>query len=164
MKIVIIYYSYSGNTKEVSYVLGEYLKEEGEVDMVELRGLDESNQFFGQAMRAFGHKRAKLQPLSFDLSGYDLVCLGTPVWAFGPAPAVNTYLDQCHGVDGKDIIIYATYGSGAGKGRCLNYIHSLLAEKGAKTLKKFFIQQRKVADKKFVLAKIKEIWPLSPNG
>ncbi|MFH1413572.1 MAG: NAD(P)H-dependent oxidoreductase [Candidatus Omnitrophota bacterium] len=161
MRSAVIYYSYSGNTKKVAQILGEYLKEKGEVSVIELQGLDESNNFFIQGKRAFKHERAKVQPLNFDLSGYDLICLGTPLWLFGPAPAINTYLDQCLGVDGKDVIIYVTYGSGAGKGRCLNYMQSILAEKGAKTFKRFFIQQRKVADSKFVLSKIKEIWPLS---
>ncbi|MBU0709661.1 MAG: NAD(P)H-dependent oxidoreductase [Candidatus Omnitrophica bacterium] len=161
MKIIVIYYSYSGNTQEVSLILSEYLKEKGEVGIVELKGLDESNKFFSQVIRALQHKKAKVQPVSFDLSGYDLICLGTPVWAFGPAPAVNTYLEQCSGVGGKEVVLYATYGSGTGKERCLNYMQKILAEKGAKAFKRFFIQQGKVTDREFVLSKIKEILPLS---
>lgn len=164
MQSVIVYYSYSGNTQKVADVLTEYLKPQGEVDVIELKGLDESDKFLTQAARAFRHKRATIQPVNLDLSGYDLICMGTPVWAFGPAPAMNTYLDKCFGVEGKSVILFSTYGSGTGNERCLNYMQDILAKKGAKDFKKFSIQQFKVNDKEFVLSKIKEATRLWSNG
>ena len=164
MQGIIIYYSYSGNTKKVASVLAEILSQKGEVEIIELKGLDESDKFFSQAFRAFRHKRAELEPVNLDLTKYDLVCLGTPVWAFGPAPAMNTYLDKCFGLEGKEIILFTTYGSGAGRGRCLDYMQSILTPKGAKNFKRFSIQQFRVNDKDFALSKIKEILRLWPNG
>jgi flavodoxin len=156
MKSIIIYYSYSGNTKKVTEILAEYLRQKGEVEEIELTGLDEAKTFLAQGKRALIHTRARIAPVVFDLSVYDLICLGTPVWAFAPAPAVNTYLDNCRGVEGKDVILFTTYGSGAGRERCLNYMQRILAKKGAKNFKRFSIQQFQVKDKEFVLAKIKE--------
>ena len=163
MKSAIIYYSYSGNTKKVARILQEQLSQQGAVDEIELQA-DESKSFFSQAGRAFLHKRTGLRGVNFDLSGYDLICLGTPVWAFGPAPAMNTYLDRCSGVENKEAILFATYGSGAGKEKCLNYMQDILSKKGAKNFKRFSIQQFKVDDKEFILSKTKEITRLSPNG
>jgi flavodoxin len=157
MKSIIIYYSYNGNTKKVSYVLSEYLKPRSEIEFIELKGLDESSSFFGQCQRAFRHKKAVIQPVNFDLSSYDLICMGTPVWAFGPAPAMNTYLDKCSGVENKLAILFTTYGSGTGNERCLNYMQGILAKKGAREFKRFSIQQFKVKDKDFVLSKIRQI-------
>ena len=157
MQSVIIYYSYSGNTQKVASILSGYLGQQGEVDIIELKGLDESEKFFAQAARAFRHKRATIQPVNFNLSRYDLICLGTPVWAFGPSPAINTYLDKCFGVEGKSVILFTTYGSGTGNERCLNYMQEMLAKKGAQQFKRFSVQQFKVNDKEFVLSKIKEI-------
>ena len=157
MKSIIIYYSYNGNTKKVAYVLWEYLKSQSEVEFVELKGLDESRSFFGQCQRAFWHKKAVIQPVNFDLRSYDLICIGTPVWAFGPAPAMNTYLDKCSGLEGKLITLFSTYGSGTGNERCLNYMQGILAKKGAKEFKRFSIQQFKVQNKDFVLSKIRQI-------
>ncbi|MFH1269821.1 MAG: flavodoxin [Candidatus Omnitrophota bacterium] len=164
MQSIIIYYSYSGNTQKVAGLLTEYLKLQGEVDIIELKGLDESDKFFTQAARAFRHKRAEIQPVNFDLSKYDLICVGTPVWAFGPAPAMNTYLDKCFGLGGKNVILFTTYGSGTGNERCLNYMQDILARKGTKEFQKFSIQQFKVNDKEFILSKIREIARLWPNG
>ncbi|MFH1201497.1 MAG: flavodoxin [Candidatus Omnitrophota bacterium] len=156
MRAIIIYYSYSGNTKKVAEVLAEYLKQKGEVEIIGLEAQDESNNFFAQCRRAFWHKRASIAPIQNDLSGYDLICLGTPVWAFGPSPAMNAYLEQCFGLVGKDIILFTTYGSGTGNNRCLNYMQEALSKKGARQFKRFSIQQFKVKDKEFVLSKIKE--------
>lgn len=164
MKSIIVYYSYSGNTQKVANILMELLKTKSEVQQTELMGLDESKSFFDQCLRAFLRKKAALQPVNFDLSEFDLICFGTPVWAFGPAPAMNAYLEKCFGVEGKAVILFTTYGSGAGNDRCLKFMQDILAKKGAKDFKKFSIQQFKVNDKEFVLSQIKEIARLWPNG
>lgn len=156
MKSAIVYYSYSGNTRKVTEVLAEALKEKGEVELIELNALDESKSFLGQCRRAFARSRAKLAPVNFDLSAHDLISLGTPVWAFAPTPAMNTYLDECFGLENKEVILFSTYGSGTGNNRCLNYMQHVLTQKGAKNFKRFSIQQFKVSDTEFVLSKIKE--------
>lgn len=157
MKSLIAYYSYSGNTKKVASVLAGYLRQGWEVEILKLKGLDESDKFFTQCARAFRHKKGKIQEVDFNLSGYDLICFGTPVWAFGPAPAVNTYLDRCLGLQNKEVILFVTYGGGAGVDRCLNYMQNILSKKGAKKFSRFAIQQFKVDNQDFVLSKIKEM-------
>lgn len=150
MRSLILYYSYSGNTKKVAEYLCEHLKQRGEVDVVQLRALDEADSFFGQCHRALWHKRARIEPLNCDLSNYDLICFGSPVWAFAPAPAINTCLDQIQNAQGKEIILFTTYGSGTGNNRCLNYMQRTLTNKGAKSFQRFSIQQLKVRDRDFV--------------
>ena len=152
MKSLIVFYSYSGNTKKVAIVLEEYLKTKGEAELVEIKGLDESGNFFAQAARAFQRKRGKIAATNFNLAEYDTVYFGTPVWAFGPTPAMNAYLDSCFGAEGKDVVIFTTYGSGTGNKKCIDYMIETLAGKGAKSFRSFSIQQFKVEDKSFVLS------------
>jgi len=154
MKSAVIYYSYSGNTKKVAQVLAGALKEKGEVDLIEIKALDESKNFFAQAARAFKHVKAKIAAANFNLSSYDLLCFGTPVWAFGPAPAMNAYMESCFGLENKQATLFATYGSGSGKKRCLDYMENILAKRGVASLKRFSIQQFKVKDKEFVMQEI----------
>ncbi len=161
MKSIIIYYSYSGNTRKVAEVLAEYL---GSVEIIELKCLKEITGFIAQSRKAFWHKTEDIIDVKFDLKEYDLICFGTPVWAFGPAPAMNAYLEKCFGIEGKEIILFATYGSGAGKNRCLNYMQKILSKKGASQFKRLFIQQFRVSAKDDILTRIKEILPLSSNG
>ena len=163
MKSAIVFYSFSGNTKMVAALLASVLREKGQVEIIELKPSDESKSFFGQAARAFRRKRARLENVNFELSQFDLICFGTPVWAFAPVPALNTYLDNCKGIEGKDIILFTTYGSGAGRERCVNYMQQFLANKGARSFKRFSIQQFKVKDRESVLSEIKQL-RLWPNG
>ncbi len=157
MKSIIVYYSYSGNTRRVAVVLAETLAEITEAERLELVCPDEAKSFLGQCRRAIIHKRGAIEPVNFDLSAYDLIFLGTPVWAFGPAPAVNTFLDKCFGVENKSIVLFTTYGSGAGREHCIDYMQDILAQKGAREFKRFSVQQLKVNDRDYVLAAAKEI-------
>ena len=164
MKSAIIYYSHSGGTRKIANMLCRVLSEAGQADLIELSSLDEPKSFFAQCRRALSHVLAKIEPVTFDLSGYQLICFGTPIWAFGPAPAMNSYLDRCFGIEGKDVILFTTYGSGTGNDRCLNYMQDILTKKGAKSFKRFSIQRFKIRDSRFIFSKIKEVAPLSPNG
>lgn len=158
MKSVIIYYSHRGHTKKVTELLFEYLKEKSDVEIIELKALDETDNVIREAYRAFMHKKAKLQPVNFDLTTYDLVCLGTPVWAAAPTPAMNTYLDRCSGLEGKTVILFAT-------GHrtyevcpkfCIKYMQDVLSKKGVKDFRIFYIRQVEVKDREFVLSQIKK--------
>ena len=157
MKSIIIYYSYSGNTGKVASVLAEYLREKTEVEIIDLKPQDESCSFLGQCRRAFFKQRATIETIKTDLSGYDVICIGSPVWAFAPAPAINTYLDKCFEIENKEVILFTTYGSGTGNQRCLNYMQSLLARKGVNIFRRFSIQQFKANNQEFVFSKIKEM-------
>ena len=156
MKGIIVFYSYSGNTGKTAVLLREFLQGQGDVQLCELKPLDESRSFFGQASRAFWRSRSVLPEMDFNLGSYDMICMGTPVWAFGPAPAMNTYLDRCSGLEGKSVVLFTTYGSGTGNGRCLDYMQQLLAGKGAKDFKRFSVQQGKINDREYVLSVIKK--------
>ncbi|MBM3254778.1 MAG: flavodoxin [Candidatus Omnitrophica bacterium] len=164
MQSIVIYYSYSGNTKQVARVLAELLAQKGEVEEIELKCLDEPRSFFAQCKRAFRRVRGKIQEATLDLSGYDLVCLGTPVWALSPAPAINTCLDQAVGLGGKRAVLFTTYGSGTGNQRCINYMQEFLSKKGATAFSRFSIQQAKVKDKEFIVAEVNKALRLWPNG
>lgn len=148
----------------MAQALSGYLSQNGEVAEIELKAKDEAGSFLGQCRRAFTRTRAELESADFDLGAYDLICFGTPVWAFGPAPAMNTFLDRCLGIGGKEIVLFTTYGSGTGNNRCLNYMQGILTRKGAKSFQRFSIQQFKVKDKEFILSEINAAIHFSPSG
>ncbi len=165
MKSVIVYYSFTGNTKKTAELTEEFLRSRGySVHMLELRALDESDSFFSQSLRAFQHMRAQLTPISADMSGYDLICLGSPVWAFAPSPAMNTFLDKCSGMRGKKVVIFTTYGSGTGNARCLAYMEKMLHKKGVGEIGRFSVQQNKVAIREHLQPKLEEIFGVTAVG
>ncbi|MFC1646388.1 flavodoxin family protein [Candidatus Omnitrophota bacterium] len=151
MTSAIVYYSYTGNTRKVALQLKDYLERKGSVELIEIKALDESKSFFGQCNRAFFGKEAIIEGVRLELSGFDLICVGTPVWAFGPAPAINAYLNKCAGVKNKTVVVFTTYGSGTGNGKCIRKIENSLKKKGAIKFRSFSIQQFKTSNKDFIL-------------
>ena len=156
MKSIIIYYSYSGNTAKVAEILAEHIKQNGSVELIKLEPIDESKTFFVQAVQGFKRTRVNLKSVTTDLSGYDVICLGTPVWAFAPAPAMNRYLDSCRGIQGKDVVLFVSYGSGFGVRRCLDIMKREVKSKGAKKIFRFSIQESKVNNQTLVNGVIKD--------
>ena len=155
MKSIIVYYSHTGNTARVAEILSEHIKGDGSVEVIKLEAIDESKAFFTQAVRAFKRTKAKLKTTKTDLSEYALICLGTPVWAFAPVPAMNRYLNECKGIEGKNVILFVTYGSGVGVRRCLDIMEKEVKTRGAKKVFKFSIQESKVDKQNLVREQIK---------
>ena len=124
MKSLIVYYSFSGNTRKVAEVLKEVLSKKGEVNIFRLEAEDESNNFFIQCIRAFIKKRARIKQAPQDTAGYDLICIGTPVWAFNFTPALRTFFSEVK-LTGKKIALFCC--SGGGKGKTLEKMKEELA-------------------------------------
>ncbi len=133
MRAAVVYYSCTGNTARLAELIHQSLKEKGiESANLRIKSPVSNRAFLKQGWDAFRRKKAVVEDVNFDLSGYDLVFMGSPVWAFSPAPPVNTYLAECQGLEGKSAVTFLTYGSGVGKGRAQGLIKKALLDKGAK--------------------------------
>ena len=142
MKTAVIYYSFSGNTRRAAYAIIDILRDRGEESIaVRIRPLKEERSFLGQCKEAFFAKKPELYRTLFDLKDFDRVILGSPVWAFKPAPAINTYLDKCSSLEGKEAFSFVTYGSGAGKQKALEIMKKGLLAKGARITGTMSFQQ-----------------------
>ena len=56
----------------------------------------------------------EIQDIKIDLTKYDEIILGTPVWWYRPVPAIRTFLTQ-NDLSGKRIIPFATNAGWLGK-------------------------------------------------
>jgi len=158
MRSIISYYSYSGNTEKVVNIFSDVLRERGEVDIQRLKPKSEITNFIAQCKAAFTGKRAELEgAVNFDASPYDIILIGSPVWAFAPTPAINTFLDDLSGMNGKRAVVLLTSGSGAGVKKCFNNIRNILQNKGAHTIDEINIPDRKLADENFIRSSIEKI-------
>ena len=131
MKSVILYYSRTGKTK----FLAEKLRDEFDADLVEIRDLKKRSGLFGflggsrDARRGL---RTEVVPSSFDLTNYELVIFGTPVWAYSPTPAISTFLDKCNLVN-KKVILFVT-SRGVGYRRATNVLKDIVEGRGGKVV------------------------------
>lgn len=158
MKTLIVYYSYTGTTEKVVNAYADELGKTGDVTVQRLKPKEEIKTFIGQCRAAFSKKRSELEGnVTFDVRDYDLLMIGSPVWAFAPVPAVNTYLDKLSGLDGKRVIILLTSGSGAGVGNCFNTIRKALKIKNAARVDTINIPNRAMHDENFISGALKKV-------
>ena len=158
MKTLVTYYSFSGNTDKVVNIFADVLRKRGEVVLQRLKPVDEIQKFALQCKAAFMGKRAVLGgDLQFDLGQYDLLLIGSPVWAFAPTPPINTYLDKLSGLNGKRVIIFLTSGSGTGVNRCFKNIRKVLENQGAVRVDEVNIPDRKQDDTEFIASSLEKV-------
>ncbi|HIE43359.1 MAG TPA: flavodoxin family protein [Candidatus Omnitrophica bacterium] len=154
MRVAVVYFSFTGNTWKVVSKIIELLSERGfQTSEIRLKGGE--GTFIGNCLRALFRLKPKTDRQRWDLSGYDFIFLGTPVWAFSPAPAVNAFLERCSGLEGKNGAIFVTYGSGIGKERTLKIMKRELLGKGMKEVFSFSIQDNVVKKDKNLDKKVK---------
>jgi flavodoxin len=154
MKTLIVYYSYSGITEKVIDMFEEALEKESELKIQRLKPKKEITSFLGQCMAARSKKRCEIEEALFDASSYDTIIIGSPVWAFAPAPAINAYLDRVTGLNNKKLIVMLTSGSGMGVKMCFKYINDILRSKGASNISEINIPNARMNDKNFIISSL----------
>ncbi len=97
MKILIVYYSKTGKTKEIAHTMANELADGNEVKLRKIRMKDERGllaTYLLDTKKALRREKPEIEVLDFDHKEYDLIILGTPVWSANTAPAINTYLEK----------------------------------------------------------------------
>jgi menaquinone-dependent protoporphyrinogen IX oxidase len=59
-------------------------------------------------------KKPELAPYQFDPEIYDLIIIGTPVWAWSFAPPLRTFFND-HSLEDKKVALFITHQGGPGK-------------------------------------------------
>lgn len=112
MRAVVVYYSQTGRTEEMAENIAEGIRDRGvETDVVSIERSEEKS-YRTNVEEAKKLVEAEIEPTKTDLSEYDFICIGTPVWSSAPATPVNGYLAEVRGVEGKKILCFATHGGG----------------------------------------------------
>jgi flavodoxin len=115
MKTLVVYYSYEGSCA----LIAEHIKRAVQADMLELKPEDEKRRtgltkYFWGGRQVMTHAHPKLKPYDFNPEPYDLIIIGSPVWAGSPAPALNTFLEEAK-ITGKKLALFCCHLGGKGK-------------------------------------------------
>ncbi|MDD5069834.1 MAG: NAD(P)H-dependent oxidoreductase [Candidatus Omnitrophica bacterium] len=135
MKVAIVFYSFSGNTKRAAMFLHERFTNRGvQCAMVDLRPEKEEKSFIKQSIQAFFKKEVLLERKNKIVSEYDFIIFGSPVWAFTIAPALRAFLANIADFNKQKTACFLTYGSGLGKEKALSELERQIKEKGGHIL------------------------------
>jgi flavodoxin len=114
MKICIIYHSETGNTRHVA----QHLSSAFESKLVEINDVapySRFTRFLVWCKMARGEELTEIEPKSIDISEFDLIVIGSPVWAFKPTPAIHTAIAGLVGCMGKPVVAFSTHGGRPGE-------------------------------------------------
>ncbi len=115
MKTVIVYYSLEGNTEYVVNAISGKLSADV-LKLVPKKAYSDKgfSKFFWGGKSAVMAETPELEPYNIDLSEYDQVVIGFPVWAGTFTPPIMTFVrDNKAALKGKRIAAFACQ-SGAG--------------------------------------------------
>ncbi len=120
MKTLIVYFSLEGNTEYAAGKIAEKLS----ADMLRLIPVKKMatagfSKFFWNGKSAVMAEKPELEPYDVDLSAYDRIIFGFPVWAGTFTPPLRTFIqDNIEALKGKHISAFACQ-SGAGAEKAL---------------------------------------------
>lgn len=111
-KILIAYYSWSGNTKTVA----ESIQKQIGGDLFEIQTVQTYPSDYDATVEQAGKEikegyRPELKVLPEDVSKYDFVFIASPNWWGTIAPAVSTFLEKVN-LEGKKVVPIITHGRG----------------------------------------------------
>jgi hypothetical protein len=107
--VLILYYSYSSQTKNLLHAMGQVMEDKGlAVRMVPLEPLVRQHfpigtipRTFWKMMLTFFRQRIPVKPLPREcFADYDLIILAGPTWSYNPSGPILAFFDR----DGKEVL------------------------------------------------------------
>jgi flavodoxin len=114
MKICIIYHSETGNTRHVAQHIASAFDAQL-IEVTDTLSYNRFTRFLVLCKMANREDKTVIEPASIDISGFDLVVFGSPVWAFKPTPVIHAAIDGLKGCMGKPAVAFSTHGGRPGK-------------------------------------------------
>ncbi len=139
MKTIIVYHSFSGVTRAIA----EQVRSACGGDLVEVRPRQPYTRVTAYTLgcfRARGGKPDAVDPAPIDVSGYDRIVIGSPVWAWRPTPVTLGAVEALVGANGKGAVLFATCGSAPGD--TLQQLRGALTARGVRVTGEFAFTTR----------------------
>ena len=129
-KTLAVYFSRTGSTQSMTEIITEHLSRTVSVDVFRLEAADPYPENYDAVLeRAQSEQNTGARPTlardAGDISEYDTVLLGYPIW-YGTIPMIVATFLEAHDFAEKRVIPYNTHG-GSGVGRSITDIRNILA-------------------------------------
>lgn len=107
-KKLVVFFSYTGNTKKIA----ESIQKKLNCDILEIKPVkpystDYQTVVDEEQNNESSKKKPEIQSINKDLSQYDEIIVGSPVWWYTIAPVIRTFLSE-NDLKGKIIKPFAT--------------------------------------------------------
>lgn len=107
-RVLVVYFSRSNNTELMAMEIAKRYN----AQLVRLNADAYRIGFYGwlNALRDSQTKQAVITPEQIDLSPYDTIFIGSPIWWYSPAPPVWQFVNN-NDIANKNIILFNTFNS-----------------------------------------------------
>jgi DNA-binding transcriptional ArsR family regulator len=139
MRICVIFYSYSGITRSVA----EGIRNASGCDLIEVKARTPYTSFSVYTKGVLRSRKEAcdaIEPAEIDVSGYDLLIIGTPVWVSKPAPPANTAVRALKGCEGKMAVLFTTCLNQPGE--ALPILSKALAARGVRVMAEISLDEK----------------------
>jgi flavodoxin len=136
-EILVVYYSLTGNTKFIAEAIAESINAEI-LELKPVKELDAESgmKYFWGGFQATIKKKPKLKDFEINPLDYEIIFLGTPVWAWTFSPPLRSFLSK-YDLKDKNVVLW-TCSAGTGE-RAMNQFKDAL--KNANILSHFSFQE-----------------------
>lgn len=138
-RILLVYFSWTGNTRYVAQEISKHLSINNEVDICEIIPQKSRKYFQWLLMSFIPGLKVKIQSTINDISKYDLLIVGSPKWTLN-SPPLNEYLNSLIGCNEQMAAIFITFG-GYGAKKYILKIENSLIKKGLQPVESFTIKR-----------------------
>ena len=125
MKALVVFYSLTGITRQIAREIAGLLDCDTE-EIIDLKSRSGILGFLSGSKDALTRELTGIKQTSYDPANYDMVIIGTPVWAFTMAPAIRTYMNA-YRERFRQVAFFCTLG-GAGGQKTLRDMQDLCAK------------------------------------
>lgn len=131
MKILIAFYSRTGNTKKIAEALAEKIGADLEEvkDTVDRSGL---KGYLVSGRDAMKKKITKIEPPKFNPADYELTIIGTPIWGWSMSVPIRTYIGEQK--DNFDKVAFFCTMGGSGDKNAFLEMEKIIGKKPLRTL------------------------------
>lgn len=148
LRVLIAYYSKTGNSEAISSAIKEALEQTCEVDLLKIEMVKEYSDILPHVnpriiLDILRSRKPRITAPE-DMNSYDLICVGTPNWYGRIAPPVKTFIDGLTNAVGKKAIAFVSSGLGI-----QDYAHDLgkmLESQGLRVIKTLSLKLEKISE------------------
>ena len=153
MKVLIAYYSRTGVTRAAAGAICEAMRAAVGVEVtveevVDTKPRKGAGGYLVAGKDAMLKRDTVIAPMSAEPGDFDVLVIGTPVWAFTMAPAIKAYCSE-YGASASKVAAFCTMG-GSGDQRTFRHIEEALANPLIATLTLIDKRVRAVDEQDFV--------------
>lgn len=127
MKTLVVFYSRTGNNKKIADLIKEKIGGDIE-EIIDLKNRKGLIGWIRSGMDASLKRETKIKDIVNDPENYDMIIVGTPVWAGSITPALRTYLNRNKDKI-KDYALFSVSGFGEKNRKISDVIKSILKKK-----------------------------------